>query len=134
MKTHDSTENYLETILILGRQESKVRSIDIAQRLDFSKPSVSVAIKKLCSEGYVEVDNGNITLTEKGREIAESIYEKHTVISEWLIFLGVDKQTAVSDACRMEHAISDQSFQAMKDHIQNWKQSIYSGKQDKQLR
>jgi len=119
----------LETILILSQNGEQVRSIDIANRLNYSKPSVSVAMKNLRSHGHIVVSSdGYITLTESGRKIAETIYERHTLISDWLIFLGVDRETAVHDACRMEHAMSERSFLAMKDHIERWKREIYHAK------
>ena len=124
MKTHESTENYLEAILILGLGDNQVRAVDIANELEFSRPSVSVAMKNLREKGFIEVDmSGNITLTNNGRNIAESIYQRHMLISEWLIHLGVDRRTAVSDACKMEHAMSEKSFTAIKKHIKNWKQT-----------
>lgn len=117
MKIHESAENYLETILILGKQQPHVRSIDIATELNFSKPSVSVAMKNLRENGYILVDkDGYITLTASGLHIAETIYERHTLISDWLITLGVDPKTAVEDACRIEHVISAESFAAIKKH------------------
>ncbi len=117
MKIHESAENYLETILILSRQQPHVRSIDIAAELNFSKPSVSVAMKNLRKNGYILVDkDGYIALTEAGLKIAETIYERHTLISDWLITLGVDPKTAVEDACRIEHVISAESFTAIKKH------------------
>lgn len=120
MKIQESAENYLETILMLGQQHPYVRSIDIANELGFSKPSVSVAMKNLRNSGHILVDeNGHITLTESGRVIAETIYERHTALSEWLIRLGVSKETATEDACRIEHVISAESFAAIKAHIQN---------------
>ena len=126
MKLHESAENYLETILVLCQNGNPVRSIDIAGELEFSKPSVSVAMKNLRESGYIETDdNGYITLTESGRGIAETMYERHILISDWLIFLGVDKATAVNDACRMEHAMSEKSFSAIKKHIEDWKRDIY---------
>ena len=128
MKAQESTENYLETILILSQKGNKVRSVDISNELDYAKPSVSIAMKKLRLEGYIEIENGFISLTESGRKIAESMYERHVVISDWLIFLGVDKQAAVEDACRMEHVISEKSFAAIKEHILNWKRDIYTRK------
>ena len=128
MGTQESSENYLETILILSQSGNKVRSVDIAERLNYTKPSVSVAMKKLRTEGHIEIENGFIVLTESGRKIAESMYERHVVISDWLIFLGVDKQVAVDDACRMEHYISEQSFLAIKEHIEAWKQEVYARK------
>ncbi|MCL2793543.1 MAG: metal-dependent transcriptional regulator [Spirochaetaceae bacterium] len=126
MKTHESIENYLETILVLSHNDKQVRSIDIVNELDYSKPSVSVAMKNLRAKGYIEVDgDGYITLTESGKKIAESIYERHMLISDWLIFLGVDRKTAVNDACKMEHCMSEKSFLAIKKHIKNWKHDIY---------
>ena len=117
MKTHESAENYLETILILSHRKANVRSIDIATELDFSKPSVSVAMKNLRNNGYILVDkDGFITLTDSGRKIAETIYERHTLLSAWLTALGVDEKTAAEDACRIEHVISAESFAAIKRH------------------
>ena len=107
MKIQESAENYLETILILSQKKTQVRSIDIVNELEFSKPSVSVAMKNLRQNGYVLMDkDGSLTLTDAGREIAEMIYERHQVLSEWLVRLGVDEQTAVKDACRIEHVIN----------------------------
>ena len=126
MNIHESAENYLETILILGHNGNQVRSIDIVNELDYSKPSVSVAMKNLRKKGYIEIDaEGYITLTDGGRIIAESMYERHMLISDWLIFLGVDKKTAVNDACKMEHVMSEKSFSAIKKHIENRKHDIY---------
>ena len=121
MKPHESLENYLETILILGQEGGQVRSIDIVNELDYSRPSVSVAMKNLREKGYIETDaEGFISLTDDGREIAESMYDRHVLFSDWLVYLGVDKKTAVNDACRMEHAVSEMSFSAIKRHIENW--------------
>ena len=132
MKIYQSEENYLETILVLGHNENQVRSIDIVNELEYSKPSVSVAMKNLREKGYIIMDDdGYITLTESGLEIAESMYERQMLISDWLMFLGVDKKTAVSDACRMEHAMSEKSFSAIKIHIENWKRDIYMQKEAK---
>ncbi|MDO4325431.1 MAG: metal-dependent transcriptional regulator [bacterium] len=118
MKIQESAENYLETILILSLEQPYVRSIDIANTLNFSKPSVSVAMKNLRLDGYIQMDEeGHITLTESGKKIADTIYERHTLITEWLVRLGVDRETASADACRMEHVISPISFQAIKNHI-----------------
>jgi len=120
LKIQESAENYLETILVLGQEKPYVRSIDIANELGFSKPSVSVAMKNLRTNGYILVDeNGHITLTESGRTIAETIYERHTALSDWLMKLGVDRETASADACRIEHVISAESFAAIKAHIRN---------------
>ncbi|RZS92330.1 metal-dependent transcriptional regulator [Cuneatibacter caecimuris] len=119
MKIQESAENYLETILILGQRKSQVRSIDIATELNFSKPSVSVAMKNLRQSGHIQVDeDGHITLTEEGRKIAETIYERHTLLSSWLMKLGVDEKIAAEDACRIEHVISPESFEAIKRHVQ----------------
>ena len=120
MQIHESAENYLETILVLRNRKGSVRSIDIATELGFSKPSVSIAMKNLRENGYIAVDDsGNITLLEKGRQIAEMIYERHTLLQDWLITLGVDPKIAAEDACRIEHVISAESFQAIKDHVNN---------------
>lgn len=115
MKIQESAENYLETILVLTNKNGAVRSIDIANELGFSKPSVSVAMKNLRENGYIEVDSsGYITLLDSGRQIAEKIYERHTTLSKWLVSLGVDDKTAAEDACRIEHIISSESFEAIK--------------------
>lgn len=115
MKIHESAENYLETILIIKHKKGTVRSIDIANELEYSKPSVSIAMKNLRENGYIDVDsNGYITLLESGLEIAEKMYERHTILSDWLISLGVNEKTAVEDACRIEHIISAESFNAIK--------------------
>ena len=115
MKIQESAENYLETILILKNKNGAVRSIDIANELGFSKPSVSVDMKNLRENGYIEVDSsGYITLLDSGRRIAEKIYERHTTLSKWLVSLGVDAKTAAEDACRIEHIISSESFEAIK--------------------
>ena len=119
MQIRESAENYLETILILSQRKGKgeVRSIDIVNELEFSKPSVSVAMKNLRENGYITVDKDRyIRLTDKGLEIAEKMYERHTLLSQWLIKLGVDEKVAVEDACRMEHVISAESFAAIKKH------------------
>lgn len=122
MKARESAENYLETILVLSLKGDKVRSIDIVNALEYSKPSVSVAMKNLRAKNYIAVDgDGHITLTDTGRKIADTMYERHVAISDWLVFLGVDKNTAVHDACKMEHIISEKSFLAIKNHIENLK-------------
>lgn len=118
MKIQESAENYLETILILNRRIGAVRSIDIANELDYSKPSVSIAMRNLRENGYIQVDAGGmITLLPKGEEIAERIYERHTLLSGWLTALGVKPEVAVEDACRIEHVISAESFEAIKAHV-----------------
>lgn len=120
MKIQESAEMYLETILVLKQKNPHVRSIDIAGELDYKKSSVSVAMKNLRENGYIVMDSeGYITLTEKGKSIAETMYERHTILSSWLIKLGVDAPTAVEDACRMEHVISESSFNAMKKHLES---------------
>lgn len=125
MKIQESAENYLETILMLSQAKPHVRSIDIATELEFSKPSVSVAMKNLRENGYIQVDgSGYITLTESGRQIAETMFERHTLISNWLMYLGVDQKTAVEDACRMEHVLSSTSFNAIKQHIMTGKELL----------
>jgi Mn-dependent DtxR family transcriptional regulator len=122
LKTQTSAENYLETILMLGQNGKPVRSIDVVNELEFTKPSVSVAMKNLRANGHIVMDrDGYITLTESGRKIAQSIYDRHTLLSGWLILLGVDKETAVSDACKIEHDLSEQSFLAIKKHIEKTK-------------
>jgi Mn-dependent DtxR family transcriptional regulator len=116
---HESAEMYLETIHILSLRGIKVRSIDIVNEMEYSKASVSIAMKNLRSEGYIIMgEEGFITLTFKGRKIAETMYERHIAISNWLISLGVDKKTAVHDACKMEHAMTEKSFTAIKKHIE----------------
>jgi len=115
MKIQESAENYLETILMLKQQNGWVRSIDIATRMDFTKPSVSIAMKKLRESGYIDTDaDGHICLTPEGQQIAEKVLERHTVISTWLISLGVERQIALEDACRIEHVISEETFSAIK--------------------
>ncbi len=115
MKIQESAENYLETILVLQKRNGQVRSIDIANELEFTKPSISVAMKNLRQSGLIDMDqNGYITLLEEGREIAEKIYERHTILTNWLIKLGVAPDVADMDACKIEHVISTESFLAIK--------------------
>ncbi len=117
-RSNKSMEDYLETILSLQNTIGQVRSIDIVREMDFSKPSVSVAMKNLREKGYIIIsEEGYIDLTLSGREQAEHVLEKHTLLSNWLISLGVDRETALDDACRMEHDISDKSFAAIKRYI-----------------
>lgn len=116
-RIQESAENYLETILILEHRKGTVRSIDIAAELEFSKPSVSIAMKNLREQGCIVMDtDGLISLTEQGRKIAEGIYERHTLFTEWLKSLGVSEKTAAEDACRIEHVISEETFRAIKKH------------------
>lgn len=118
MKIQEAAENYLECILIIGKEKGQVRSIDVAHRLEVTKPTVSVTMKQFRENGYVEMDSdGFLTLTEKGREIAERIYERHVVLTELLVGLGVDEKTAREDACRIEHDLSDVTFARLKDHM-----------------
>lgn len=118
MKINESAENYLETILILGKSHPVVRAVDIATELGFKKSSVSVAMKNLRENGHITVTKeGYIYLTESGKTIADMIYERHELLSSWLESLGVDKQIAAEDACRIEHVISKESFEALKKHL-----------------
>lgn len=118
MIIHESEENYLEAIFLLYQIKGYVRSIDIAAYLHFSKPSVSRAIKNLKEKDYVVVDeNGMISLTKQGKEKAECIYERHKVLSDILISFGVEKEQAIKDACRIEHVISQESFDKIKEHF-----------------
>lgn len=117
MHIHESAENYLEAILALG-QKGAVRSIDVAQYLNFSKPSVSRAMSLLRENGYVVMDSsGFLTLTESGLEIASRIYERHLLLTKWLVHLGVSEEVAAEDACRIEHDLSVESFDALREHI-----------------
>lgn len=118
MVIHESAENYLETILMLSKKLPVVRSVDIANELGFKKSSVSIAMKNLRESQYITVTKeGYIYLTESGKEIADKIYERHELLSTWLTKLGVNPQTAEEDACRIEHVISSESFNAIKNHI-----------------
>ncbi|MBS5666174.1 MAG: metal-dependent transcriptional regulator [Oscillospiraceae bacterium] len=117
MTVRESGEMYLEAILVLAKKSGYVRSIDVSEYLGYSKPSVSRAMGILREGGYILVEkDGAITLTDSGKKLAETIYERHTVLSELLIRLGVDEKTATDDACRIEHVISDESFQAIKQY------------------
>ena len=119
-KIQESAENYLETILVLKERNGTVRSVDIAAEMGFIKPSVSVAMKKLREQECI--NNGEdwlISLTEKGQKIAESVYERHTLFTQWLVSLGVDAATAAQDACRIEHVLSKETFEAIKRHVES---------------
>ena len=121
MKIHESAENYLETILVLQQRKGSVRSIDIANELEFSKPSVSVAMKNLRLNGYIEVDPaGFIRLLPEGQAIAEAVLEKHRMMTAFLVALGVRPEVAAEDACRIEHVLSDESFEAIKEHARKY--------------
>lgn len=119
-RSNESIEDYLETILTLQTKLGQVRSIDIANEMNFSKPSVSVAMKNLREKGLITIDeSGHILLTDSGKKQATDVLEKHTILTNWLISLGVDKEIAQEDACRMEHDMSDETFMALKAHIVN---------------
>ena len=119
MALQESGEMYLETILVLSREREFVRSVDISQHLGYSKPSVSRAVGLLKAGEYITIDgDGHIQLTDSGRSIAEKIFIRHKVLTEMLIFLGVDPQIAAADACKMEHVISDESFNAIQKHME----------------
>ncbi len=116
----ESAENYLEAILMINKEKGYARGIDIANELGFAKPSVSVAMKHFREEGYIETDrDGKITLTPKGLEVAERVYERHQIIARALMALGVDEKTAYEDSCKIEHDISRQSFDKLKEYLQN---------------
>lgn len=122
MKILESAENYLEAILMIKNEKSQVRSIDIVNFLSFSKPSVSIAMKQLETNGFITRDeDGYIFLTRDGLEIAQSIYERHQVLTEMFISIGVSQDTAKDDACKIEHYISDETFRCIKEHTKNFK-------------
>ena len=122
MHLQESGEMYLETIYILSKQKGYVRSLDVAEYMNFSKPSVSRAVGILKEADYLTMEkDGALHLTESGRKIGEKIYERHTLLTEFLTLLGVDAQTAAEDACKIEHDISDQAFEAIKRHVQTYK-------------
>ena len=122
MNINESAENYLETILILSKKLPVVRAVDIATELGFKKSSVSIAMKNLREKEYITVsDAGYISLTPSGKKIADMIYERHELFTNWLIHLGVNEKTASEDACKMEHVISKESFEAIKKHIPDLK-------------
>ena len=122
MRLQESGEMYLESIYVLSKKISGVRSIDISEYMGYSKPSVSRAVSLLKSGGYIVMDEENyITLTESGLEIAEKIYQRHTLLSDLLIRLGVPKEIAAQDACRMEHTISDETFEAIRKHVEQFR-------------
>lgn len=118
MKRNESAEDYIEAILVLSGKKPVVRGVDIAEELGYKKSSVSVAMKHLRENGHITVTpEGYIYLTDSGQEIAEMIYERHQLLSSWLIYLGVDEETALNDACRLEHDLSPLSFKKLKEHI-----------------
>lgn len=128
MNIYESAENYLEAILSLHERHGLVRSIDIANELHFSKPSVSVAMKKLRESGYIEMDkDGFISLLPSGEEIARRIYERHKLLTQFFIRLGVDPEVAAADACKVEHDLSEETIQKMKEHALGGKLSEMEG-------
>ena len=118
MRVYESAEDYLEAILVIARRRGTVRSIEIANELHFSKPSVSVAMKKLRESGHIEMDqDGLIRLLPSGQTVAEQIYERHRMLTEFFIYLGIDEASASADACRVEHDLSPETFEKLKEHI-----------------
>ena len=118
MRVYESAEDYLEAILVIGQRRGVVRSIDVANELGFSKPSVSVAMKKLRESGRIEMDpDGFIRLLPAGREIAEHVYERHRTLTDFFVYLGVDEETASADACKVEHDLSAETFARIKEHV-----------------
>ncbi len=121
---HESGEMYLETILILSREKENVRSIDICDKLEYSKPSVSRAVNLLKKEGHITVDGkGYITLTETGKKIASSIFDRHETLTKALLALGINEKVAAADACKVEHFLSDETFAAIKKHINSFSEN-----------
>lgn len=130
MRIMKSAEDYLETMLVLKEKHGYIRSVDIAAALEVTKPSVSYAVKRLRENGYILMDNnGRITLTETGLPIAERIYERHKLLTRFLTALGVSEETAREDACKIEHDLSDETFNAMKKHAEAYKKRISEAKQ-----
>lgn len=128
MGIHESAEDYLEAILILKERLGMVRSIDVVNEKHFKKPSVSVAMKKLRENGYIEMDReGFITLTDKGYEIASSVYNRHKLLTRFFVALGVNEQTAAADACKIEHDISEETFQKILEHAKKYSAGIIDG-------
>lgn len=119
MPIHESGENYLEQILMLSKQKDKVRAVDLCTVLGFSRPTVSVMLRELRAQGFVTTaDNGGLALTEKGIEVANRMYERHCIIAETLMVMGVSRENALADACKIEHDISEETFQRLCDHLQ----------------
>ena len=121
MKLHESAEDYLERILMLTKKNGKVKSIDIAEDMHYSKASVSIAMKKLKEKNYITIENGYILLTDEGYQVANEMFERHNIISSLLIELGVDKKVALEDACKIEHNLSQQSYDALKNLLTKMK-------------
>ena len=125
MKIKESAENYLEAILIIKKRKGNVRSIDVANELSFTKASVSVAMKSFKEEGYISIDeNGNISLMEKGLEIAEKMYERHKVIAQALMALGVSESVAYEDSCKLEHHMSNETFEKIKEFFEQFEEKV----------
>lgn len=119
MKIHESAEDYLEAILMIEQEKGSVRSIDVAHKLNYSKPSVSRAVSLLRENGYITMQrDGQLALTESGKHIAETILERHILITRWLVAIGVPEEIAAEDACRMEHDVSPVTFEKLKEHIE----------------
>ena len=119
MHLHQSGEDYLETILVLRQEKGAVRSVDVAQRLGYSKPSISRAMSILRADGYIEMErSGAITLTSEGERVARTMYERHKLLTRWLTSIGVSPEVAANDACRMEHALSAETFACIKQHVE----------------
>ena len=124
MSIHESGEMYLESIHVLSKRLATVRAVDISEYMGYSKPSVSRAVSLLKQGGYLLMDeHGRLSLTEEGKAVAEKVFERHTILSDMLIFLGVDRETAAEDACRIEHVISDRTFEAIKTHMEEYKRT-----------
>ena len=128
MRVYESAEDYLEAILVIGQRRGVVRSIDVANELGFSKPSVSVAMKKLRESGRIEMDpDGFIRLLPAGREIAEHVYERHRTLTDFFVYLGVSEETASSDACKVEHDLSPETFEKIKAHVRRTMEGAAGG-------
>ena len=122
MSIHESGENYLEQILILSGQKEKIRAVDLCAALGFSRPTVSVMLRELRAEGFVTVaDNGGLALTDKGGAVAKRMYDRHCIIAETLMVLGVSRENAMADACKIEHDISEETFERLRDHLRQHK-------------
>ena len=125
MSIHESGENYLEQIYILSRQKNKIRAVDLCAALGFSRPTVSVMLRDLRAEGFVTAaENGGLALTPAGEEIAQRMYKRHCIIAETLMVLGVSRETALEDACKIEHDISEETFERLRDHLQMHKNEL----------
>lgn len=134
MRTHESREDYLEAILVLSKKLPMVRSIDVANYMEFSKPSVSVAVSNLKNALLLTVaPDGGLHLTEAGQALAEQVYERHQLLTKWLISLGVDEDVAASDACRLEHVLSQESFECIRRHVFKYAGNTFAVQEDEQL-